>query len=123
MTKAAAWHGFCSSFGLSAYEENAVPHDAEMPRITYSFDTSAFEESAVMLHLNLWYRSDTWTEINALAETISADIGRGGKMLPCEGGCIWIKRGTPFAQSMSDANDNSIRRKYINIEAEFLTAD
>lgn len=33
-----------------------------------------------------------------------------------------LKRGSPFAQRMSDPNDDMIRRIYINITAEFLTA-
>lgn len=122
-TKAAAYHAFWTQFGINAYQEDTVPHDAGFPRLTYSFSASAFEEGAVLLHVNLWYRGEGWENINALSETISETIGRGGVMLPCKGGCIWIKRGSPFSQSMSDTDDDSVRRKYINIEAEFLTAD
>jgi hypothetical protein len=47
----------------------------------------------------------------------------GGKTLPCDGGAIWIKRGSPFSQNMGDPNDDLVKRKYINITAEFFTAD
>ena len=33
-----------------------------------------------------------------------------------------LKRGSPFAQRMSDPNDDMIRSIYINITVEFLTA-
>ena len=72
---------------------------------------------------SLWYRSESWLEINAKADEISQAIGRGGILLPCDNGKIWIKRGAPFAQNMGDENDELIRRKYINITVEFLTAD
>ena len=43
--------------------------------------------------------------------------------MPVDGGVLWLKRGTPFAQSMGDETDDLIKRKYLNITAEFLTAD
>ena len=42
MTKAEALHSFYSSFGLTAYEENSVPDDAEFPYITYNITTDSF---------------------------------------------------------------------------------
>ena len=61
-------------------------------------------------------------EANAKAEEIGKHIGRGGRLIPCSGGAIWLKRGSPFAQSMGDNADDMIRRKYLNITAEFITA-
>lgn len=122
MTKAAALYNFYSSFGLTAYEENSVPEDASFPYLTYNVSTGSFGEDNAM-YINLWYRSTSWTGINAKTEEISAAIGRGGKVIKCDGGAIWLKRGSPFAQSMGDPEDDLIKRKYINITAEFLTAD
>lgn len=123
MTKAAALYAFWSGFGLPAYEETTVPtgDDAPpFPYITYQVITDSFG-SDVALTASVWYRSESWLEINAKAEEIGAYIGRGGRVVPCSGGAIWLKRGQPFAQSMGDDADNMIRRKYINITAEFLT--
>ena len=122
MTKAAALYNFYSSFGLTVYEENSVPEDASFPYLTYNVSTGSFGEDNAM-YINLWYRSTSWTGINAKTEEISAAIGRGGKVIKCDGGAIWLKRGSPFAQSMGDPEDDLIKRKYINITAEFLTAD
>ena len=122
MTKAAAIYQFWSSFGLTAYEENTVPTDAAFPYITYQLVTDSFDRE-IPLTASIWYRSESWTAINAKTEEISQTISRGGKIIACNGGAIWLKRGQPFAQSMGDESDDLIKRKYLNITAEFMSAD
>ena len=122
MTKAAAIYQFWNSFGLTAYEENTVTDDASFPYITYQLVTDSFDRE-IPLSASLWYRSESWTAINAKTEEISQKISRGGKIIPCDGGAIWLKRGQPFAQNMGDESDDLIKRKYLNITAEFMTAD
>lgn len=122
MTKAAAIYQFWNSFGLTAYEENTVPDDAAFPYITYQLVTDSFDRE-IQLTASIWYRSESWAGINAKTEAISQKISRGGKIISCDGGAIWLKRGQPFAQSMGDESDNLIKRKYLNITAEFMTAD
>ena len=122
MTKAAAIYQFWNSFGLMAYDENSVPHDADFPYITYQLVTDSFDRE-VAASASLWYRSESWTAINAKTEEISQKISRGGKIIPFDGGAIWMKRGQPFAQNMGDESDDLIKRKYLNITAEFITAD
>ena len=122
MTKAAAIYQFWSSFGLTAYEENTVPTDAAFPYITYQLVTDSFDRE-VAAAASLWYRSESWTAINAKTEEISAHIGLGGKIIKCDGGRIWIKRGQPFAQNMGDESDDLIKRKYLNLSVEYLTAN
>lgn len=122
MTKADAIYQFWSSFGLTAYEENTVPTDAAFPYITYQLVTDSFDRE-IPLTASIWYRSESWAGINAKTEEISQTISRGGKIIPCDGGAIWLKRGQPFAQSMGDESDDLIKRKYLNITAEFMIAD
>ena len=122
MTKAAAIYQFWSGFGLTAYEENTVPTDAAFPYITYQLVTDSFDRE-IPLTASLWYRSESWADINAKTEEISQTISRGGKIISCDGGAIWLKRGQPFAQNMGDESDDLIKRKYLNITAEFMTAD
>ena len=130
MTKAGAIHQFWNSFGLNAYEENWVydvgedskPIKPNYPYITYQFVTDDLGNE-VQLSASVYYRRDDWVAPNTKAEEISKAIGRGGVFLDCDGGKIWLKRGTPFAQNMGDDTDNLIKRKYLNITAEFLTAD
>lgn len=126
MTKASALYNFFSSFDIEAYEETLVPTGDEAPKfpyLTYQLITDSFDNE-VLIPVSLWYRSEaSLLALNSKTEEISQRIGRGGVFLDCNGGKIWIKRGSPFAQTMSDPEDNTIRRKYINITAEFLTAD
>ena len=126
MTKASALYNFFSSFDIEAYEETLVPTGEEAPKfpyLTYQLITDSFDNE-VLIPVSLWYRSEaSLFALNSKTEEISRRIGRGGVFLDCDGGKIWIKRGSPFAQTMSDPEDNTIRRKYINITAEFLTAD
>ena len=122
MTKAAAIYQFWNSSGLTAYEENSVPDEAAFPYITYQLVTDSFDRE-LLLTASLWYRSVSWTGINAKTEEISHTISRGGKIISCNGGAIWLKRGQPFAQNMGDESDDLIKRKYLNITAEFMTAD
>lgn len=125
MTKAASLHRFFSSFGLTAYEEHSVPSGdgaPVFPYLTYTVATDSLG-TEIPLSLSLWYRGSSWTAANAKAEEISQTVGRRGAILPCDGGKIWLKRGTPFSQSMGDSSDNMIKRKYINLTAEFITAN
>ena len=122
MTKAAAIYQFWSSFGLTAYEENTVPEDAAFPYVTYQLVTDSFDRE-VAATASLWYRGESWTDINAKTEEISKKIGASGKKIAVDGGGIWIKRGQPFAQNMGDESDDLIKRKYINISIVFITQD
>lgn len=130
MTKAAAIHAFWNGFGLKAFEENYVkdadedgnPIEPKMPYITYQLVTDSFDRE-VAATASIWYRSTGWKAINAKTEEISQKISRGGKIISCDGGAIWLKRGQPFAQNMRDESDDLIKRKYLNITAEFMTAD
>lgn len=125
MTKEAALYNFWSMFGLPAYEENSVPtgeDGAEFPYITYQVVTDSFGND-VALTGSVWYRSTSWKEANAKAQEISNMLSLGGVTLACDGGIIWLRRGIPFAQSMGDDSDDLIKRKYLNITAEFMTAD
>ena len=129
MTKEAAIYAFWNSFGLKAFEENTVVDvdengneiEPQFPYITYQGITDSFDRE-VPGTANIWYRSTGWKAINAKTEEISAHIGLGGKIIKCDGGRIWIKRGQPFAQNMSDESDDLIKRKYINVVYEFMTA-
>ena len=129
MTKADAIYQFWNSFGIKAYEENTVidaddegnPVEPTFPYITYQLVTDSFDRE-VAATASLWYRGESWTAINAKTEEISSHIGLGGKIIKCDGGRIWIKRGQPFAQNMGDESDDLIKRKYINVVYEFMTA-
>ena len=118
MDKEQALNSFWNGFDLVAYDESSVPEDAILPYITYSVSVDEFLYP-VSLTASIWYRSTSWEAITKKLNQISNEIGKGGKMVPYEGGSIWIKKGSPFAQRMTDS-DSSIRRIFMNIEAEFI---
>ena len=119
-TKAAAFQDFMSSLGLPAYAATSVPDDAKMPYITYTWAEGAWGDGPVAVQADIWYRTESEAEPNAKVAEMSKRLGLGGVCLPCEAGVLWVRRGSPFAQAVEDA-DNSVKRRYINLELEFET--
>ena len=128
MTKAAALFGFYSSFDVPAYEENSVPtgDDApELPYLTYNIAVGDIHNDTA-LTASLWYAErdgySALREATDKAEEICTIVGRGGHVLPCDGGAIWIRLGIPKYQIMGDNTDPKIKRVYMNFTASYLTA-
>lgn len=124
MDSAQALHQFWSGFGLSAYDANSVPsREIQLPAryITYEVAESNFA-TPIPLTASLWFRETTWENITKKAEAIRQYLGQGGVLLAFDGGRLWIKRGNPFSQRMRD-EDDSWKRIYINVEAEYFTTD
>lgn len=122
MNKAQAIDTFWNSFNIPAYDENSVPEDATFPYITYSESTDSIG-NAVMLNASIWDRSTSWEGISLKAEEIAKKIAEYGHYtIKIDNGYIWLVKGAPFAQRMNDPNDDKIRRIYLNVLGEFLTA-
>lgn len=120
MDKAQAIHDFWSSFDLPAYDESSVPDEAVMPYITYNVATDSLD-SVLPLHGSLWYRSTAWDEITQKAEEIAEALAANAYLIKkLDHGYVWMQKGRPFAQRMTD-EDAQVRRIYINVTAEFLT--
>ena len=121
MTKEQALYQFFNSFGIVGYRTTSVPDDVIFPFLTYDAPISSFEEEPVSITLNLYYYTDSEADPDAKAEAIRNAIGMGGKLLNCDGGAIWLKWGSPWCQSLVDETNRNIKRRYINITAEYLT--
>lgn len=121
-TKAKAIHDFFNGV-LTAYPSTAVPDDATMPYMTYTFSEASFGDEPQALTVNIYERTDSEASINARARKLSDAIGRGGCVITCDDGAIWLKRGAPWSQAVVDEDDRSVKRRYINVTAEFLTTD
>lgn len=125
MTKAAAFYSFFSSFGLEAYEENAVYSEKESPAfpyLTYEMQSNTFDGNDIYISASLWYRTGaSWRDANAKVEEISEAIGRSGKTIKIDGGYLLIMRGSPFSQNLSDVTDSAIKRKLLNFVVRFYT--
>ena len=120
MTKGAALQSFFDSI-MTSYAASSVPENATLPYLTYELITSAWGGGEVGLTVNMWFRTTSEKEPNAAVDKLSKAIGLGGVFLHCDDGVIWLKRGSPWAQSLTDETDKTIKRRYINVTAEYLT--
>lgn len=132
MNKSQAITEFWNSFGIPAFDENTVPEyvddgkgnliKLQPPYITYNVVEDDLD-NVVNLYASIWYHSTSWREVTLKVGEVSKRIT---EMYPptiqLDNGRLYLAKGTPFAQRMSDPNDDMIRRIYINIQAEFLTA-
>lgn len=119
MNKAQALNKFWNSFGIPAYESSTVPPEIEDDfYITYEVATDSLDR-AIPMSASIWKRNATsWEDISLKAEQISDALVQV-KSIPLDTGFLYITRGQPFAQRVAD-EDDSVRRIYINIMAEFL---
>lgn len=121
MTKEQALHNFFNQFGITGYRNTSVPDDVIFPFLTYDTPISSFEDDPVSITLNLYFYTDSEAVPDAKAEEIRQAIGMGGVLLNFDGGAIWLKRGVPWCQSLVDETNHNIKRRYINITAEYFT--
>ena len=128
MNKAQALQSFWSSFGIPAVDEQSAYDDMTMEAlgnppmyITYEVQTSNLGEPTA-LTASIWKRSTTCAAVQEKADEIAAYIGWGGKVLPIDGGYLWVKLRQPFAQRIFTDQDDSMRRMYLNISVDYLTA-
>lgn len=117
MTKSAALYAFFSGFGVEAYADTAVPDDATMPYITYT-NVQDNWGSPVSLTVNFWARTTSEKVLNDMVDKIAAAIP---KYQPCDGGALLFTRGSPFSQALTDSSDDAVKRRFMNITAEYLT--
>lgn len=119
LNKMQALYKFWSGFGLEAYDEHYIPDNAVMPYITYESASDNFG-TELALTGSLYYRSTSWKDITEKEMQIANTIGRGGTVIEYDNGAFWVRKGTPWAQRLNDANDDMVRRIVLNIEVEFM---
>jgi hypothetical protein len=72
--------------------------------------------------VNVWYRGESEAAPNAKVREMFQAIGMGGVCVACDGGMLWIKRGSPWAQAVTiEGEDEMVKRRYVNVNIEFLT--
>ena len=122
MDKSQALNSFWNGFEWPAYQEYSVPDDVEFPYITYSesFDSLG---NVLILNASLWDRSSSWKSVTIKSEEIAKKVGEyGHHVIKLDQGYLWLVKGNPFAQKMGDSSDEQIKRIFLNILGEFLTA-
>ena len=124
MTPEAAIYSFMNGFGIPAYAATSTPSDAEFPYITYDLVLGEWMQPEVNMPVNVWYRTDSEAQPNAKVREISQAIGIGGVTLPCDGGMLWVKKGSPWAQAVRvEGEDEKVKRRYVNMNIEYLTTE
>lgn len=106
---------------MTFYPDTAVPKNASLPYGTYEGILDHFSDTPVASNFNLWFRTESEALPNTAALEIGRAIGAGGKMLKVDGGYLWVKRGAPWCRVMTDPDEPSIKRRYLNVVYEFLT--
>lgn len=122
MTAQAAIKNFFSSFGVDAFPNTSVPDKKDRPKkyITYEISLGAFDDGPVAIGVNVWARTTGETIPNNIVRAIEKKIARGGYLIECDGGGIWLTRGTPWCQAIPD-EDPDIKRRFLNITLDYLT--
>lgn len=121
-TAEAAVYQFLSGFGIPAYASTSVPTGAKFPYLTYDLTVGDWMGGDVSVPVNVWYRTDSEAAPNAKVREIHDAIGMGGVIVPCDGGALWIKRGSPWAQSvLAGGEDEKIKRRYVNLDIDYMT--
>jgi len=131
MNKSQAIDHFWNSFDIPAFDENSVPEKITdrygnliplpFPYITYSVATDSLGNT-VSMNASIWDRSTSWKTISDKAEEIAKSLAEFGYFkIKLDNGYVWFVKGTPFAQRMADPSKD-IKRIYLNVQAEFLTA-
>ena len=124
MAPEAAIYGFLNGFSIPAYASASVPDQAQFPYITYDLVLGEWGQPEVNMPVNVWYRTESEAQPNAKVREIGERIGMGGVLLHCDGGVLWVKKGSPWAQAVTvEGEDEKVKRRYININIEYLTSD
>jgi hypothetical protein len=120
MTKDKALYAWFNQF-MTFYPSTSVPDDVTFPYGTYEAIFDSYTGGEVGMTVNLWFYTESEAVPNAKAQELAETIGDGGTLIKCDGGYIWLKRGSPWCQSLTDDTSPTIKRRYINVTAEYLT--
>lgn len=119
MTKGAALQQFFSQF-LTAYTATSVPEDVIFPYLTYDAVFDAWGGEPVSLTVNLWFYTESEAVPNAKADEISKALKGGAVLDMGNGEYIVLHRGSPWCQALRDETNNNVKRRYLNVTADYL---
>lgn len=121
MNKSQALNHFWNSFGIPAFDENSVPDNTPFPYITYSENLDSLG-NVLSLNASVWDMSTSWQYVTDKQEEIAKKLGEHGSyIVKLDNGYLYLSKGTPWAQRLADVGSN-VKRVYLNILGEFLTA-
>lgn len=124
MTPEAALHAFLSGMGMPAYPRAAVPDGAELPYLTYPLTVGYWDGGEVNIPITMWFRTTSEAIPNAAVRHVKEVVPRGGVVVPCDGGALWVKRGSPFAQALLvEGEEDGVKRRLVNLDVEYMTVE
>lgn len=113
MNKSEALFKFFSGFGIPAFEENSLPAGTQPPFITYTDTHDNYEAENTALQMRIWDKSNSFAYLMSIETAVHERI-KHGLRLDHDNGHIFLYKGSPFAQSLSE-QDNTYKGKLINI--------
>ena len=119
MNEFEALYSFFNSFDLPGYPSQGVPPKTEYPYLTYEAKMGLPFEGGVSCAVNIYYRTDSEAIPNIKAKEIVNKIGKGGLMVPYNGGSIWITTAEPAITPIADVN-TSIKRRQVLLMLNYL---
>lgn len=123
MTPEAAFASWLeSACGVRAYAEGHVPDSAAYPFATFSLPASSWGSGQAAATVDLWSRAEGDAAANRRARSLSRALGLGGVALPCDGGGLWLTRGEPWCQALTDP-DPCVCRRRANVSVDWITQD
>ena len=125
MTPEAALYAYLNGFGMPAYASTSAPSEGDeefsLPYNSYDLSVGDWSGGEVNVPVRIWDRTESEAKMNAKVREIGASIGMSGLTVPCEGGMLWLKKGSPWAQA-SRAEDG-VKCRYLNIDIEYLVTE
>ena len=128
MDKWQAQQAFWESFGIPAYDENTYYDTKDVPsypHLTYQAMAGVMGQIETV-SANVWYYDSSWKAISNKVDEILKQIIAMRTPIAIDGGYLWIRLNdlTPFAQRMaSGTEDDMIKRVYLTVDVECLTAN
>lgn len=120
MTPEAAQLQFWSGFGIPAYIADSVDRNQKKPYLTYEVSNGEYGDLPRSIAVQIWYQTNSEKEPNDKVREISNKIGRGGCMVSCDGGGLWITKGSPFCLYITDPTDHTLKLRQLNINIEHI---
>jgi hypothetical protein len=124
LRKDKALYQWFQQFGIPFYPVTALPpaKDITFPYGTYE-PVFGYNGDITYPTVNIYYLTESEVIPNKKAAEIGEVIGKGGALVKCDEGLMWIKRGSPFVQGINDPDNSNIKRRLISIAIECIPTD
>lgn len=127
MTKDKAFHAYLEKFmeqefgkEFAIYLKERVPEEALLPYMAYEFIDNDFLDGDVYPTVEIWHHTESMAFMNAKVRAFRKYINENDR-IDCDEGHLWVKPGSPFAQTIPGQEMIGLIGKTINLDIEHLT--